>query len=163
MLGFLVSAALHVALAGSAQNHVSLRLKGCTVTAADPEEPGLTESPVYYGEVLVGASRQSFQLLFDTGSSFLWVPSSSCSSAACVLHEKYRRLQMGEAEVSQGVAMSFASGKLVGFPAHDKFCLGGDRPLKLCAAMDLHAAEQESDFPFIDMPFDGILGRDLGE
>ena len=60
--------------------------------------------------------------------------------------------------------MSFASGKLVGLPAHDKFCLGGgvpqlrpllvlgeegcylcadaDRPLKLCAAMDLHAAEQ---------------------
>ncbi|CAE7828866.1 PGA [Symbiodinium sp. CCMP2456] len=107
---------------------------------------------------MVGPSRQSFQLLFDTGSSFLWVPSSSCSSSACMLHKKYRRLQTGEAEVSQGVAMSFASGNLVGLPAHDKFCLGGDRPSKLCATMDLHAAEQESDFPFIDMPFDGILG-----
>ncbi|CAE7576629.1 cardB [Symbiodinium natans] len=164
MLAFVGVAFL--ALAQGLANFVDLRLKGCTVMAADEGE-GLSRSPVYYGEVKVGPARQSFQLLFDTGSSFLWVPSSTCSSAACLLHKKYHRLQSDDAEVHEGVAVSFSTGELVGLPARDQFCLGGshantDNPSELCAELDLHAAEQESDFPFIDMPFDGILGLNLG-
>ncbi|KAF9206633.1 hypothetical protein BGZ49_002089 [Haplosporangium sp. Z 27] len=43
----------------------------------------------YYGVVSVGTPGQAIRLDFDTGSSDIWFPSSSCKTKACLNHRRF--------------------------------------------------------------------------
>jgi hypothetical protein len=127
----------------------------------------------YYGTVSVGSPPQSFQVVFDTGSGNLLLPSKECTDEACTSHKRYdaslsaTSMQVAFADqptqpvapdgTRDVVTITFGTGEMSGVYVRDNVCFGGE----ICAQGNLIAATEESDEPFSLVPFDGILGLSL--
>jgi len=109
----------------------------------------------YYGEIGLGTPEQTFTVVFDTGSSNLWVPSTHCRSIACFLHKKYDS-KLSETYVKNGTdfAIQYGSGALEGFISHDKLTLGD----LVIENQGFAESTKEPGLTFAMARFDGILG-----
>jgi hypothetical protein len=135
-------------------------------------ESQLLHALQYYGEVAVGTPPQTFTVIFDTGSGHLLVPSAQCESAACKSHKSFlaknsntsmpvgwadEPLKRAEDESDRDTkVINFASGDCVGQFTRDRVCLGGSK--LFCADADFIEMIEESDDPFKDASWDGVLG-----
>jgi hypothetical protein len=76
----------------------------------------------YYGPVSVGG--QQFQVIFDTGSSNLWVPAENCSS--CGSHPKYDPTKSKTYKADGRIFdIMYGSGPVSGIVAQDDVTVGG--------------------------------------
>jgi len=77
----------------------------------------------YYGPISVGTPGQSFNVIFDTGSSNLWIPGSGCSG--CGSHSKYTS-SSSSSYVANGTkfAIQYGSGPVSGFCSDDSVTVG---------------------------------------
>jgi len=111
----------------------------------------------YYGPIELGTPGQTFNVIFDTGSSNLWVPSATCDifELACRTHNRYDSTESSTYKANgTEFVIHYGSGSVEGFLSTDTCCVAG-----VCA-MDQTFAEvtHEPGIAFIAAHFDGILG-----
>lgn len=104
----------------------------------------------YYGEIQVGGpGSQKFEVVFDTGSGHLVLPSTMCRSETCVAHRRYKRkasllaedidvdgTRVKPGEMRDQITVSFGTGEVTGVFMRDRICLGSP----LAAGPDLDSA-----------------------
>lgn len=125
----------------------------------------------YYGEIGIGSPPQKFNVIFDTGSSDLWVVSSKCTSDICRNHQKFDfqashtyeyvagNEENEEDEVEQGVVqVEYGTGSIQGHTGKDIVTLA-DNQIMLQDQVIVDAFDISRDF--IGSPFHGIFGLGL--
>ena len=109
----------------------------------------------YFGEIALGTPPQKFKVVFDTGSSNLWVPSSSCWSPACFLHSLYRSSKSTSfSKNGTELVINYGSGGVKGFFSNDHVSIGGLQAQNITFG----EATSLSGVSFLAAKFDGILG-----
>nr|Q18DC9.1 RecName: Full=Renin; AltName: Full=Angiotensinogenase; AltName: Full=Renin-like aspartic protease; AltName: Full=Renin-like aspartic protease EOC51; AltName: Full=SVAP EOC51; AltName: Full=Snake venom aspartic protease EOC51; Flags: Precursor [Echis ocellatus]CAJ55260.1 renin-like aspartic protease [Echis ocellatus] len=110
----------------------------------------------YYGEISIGTPAQIFKVVFDTGSSNLWVPSRQCSPlySACVSHNRYDSSESSTYKPKgTKITLTYAQGYIKGFFSQDIVRVA-DIPI----IQFFTEAIALPSIPFIFARFDGVLG-----
>ncbi|KAI4553185.1 hypothetical protein MJT46_016479 [Ovis ammon polii x Ovis aries] len=113
----------------------------------------LREQSVYLGNITIGTPPQEFQVLFDTGSSDLWVPSLLCNSSTCAKHVMFRHhLSSTYRPTNKTFTIFYGVGIIEGVVVRDTVRIG-----------DLVSTDQTFGLSFAEsgfenITFDGILG-----
>jgi hypothetical protein len=114
------------------------------------------ENSQYYGEIALGTPEQKFNVIFDTGSSDLWVASSHCDDS-CGRHAKYDGSK-SSSYVVNGTAfdIEYGSGPVSGYESQDTLNFGGFKVQNQIFAEVTDASGLGAAYKL--GKFDGILG-----
>ncbi|XP_025142231.3 pepsin F-like isoform X2 [Bubalus bubalis] len=110
---------------------------------------------VYIGTIAIGTPPQEFRVIFDTGSSDLWVPSIHCHSPSCLTHNLFNPHKSTTFRLlDKSVDIIYASGRIKGVLGQDIIQIGNLLHFNQTFAM----SQKLSKNFFQNAPFDGILG-----
>lgn len=109
----------------------------------------------YYGPIGLGNPPQEFNLIFDTGSSNLWVPSRQCNSFACLLHKRYDSTKSTTFKANAtDFQIRYGTGAVEGFISTDDMTVGG----LTIKSQGFGETTKMPGFTFAFAKFDGIMG-----
>uniref|UniRef100_A0A7M4E635 Peptidase A1 domain-containing protein n=1 Tax=Crocodylus porosus TaxID=8502 RepID=A0A7M4E635_CROPO len=113
----------------------------------------------YYGTIYIGTPPQEFTVVFDTGSSNLWVPSITCKSPAC---QNHRRFDPSKSSTYHGtgtsISIQYGTGSMAGVVGSDTVLVSS----LIDTNQQLALSTSEPGPFFTYSKFDGILGLGLG-
>jgi hypothetical protein len=119
----------------------------------------------YYAIIKVGTPPQEFKVIFDTGSSNLWVQSNICKSQSCLQHKGFNHLSSTSFKkhyVNGRIpvfGIRYGTGNIKGEFVKDKVSIAG---LEITDQI-FGLTYEEQGFAFMNVPFDGILGLSLSK
>nr|AAB53228.1 pregnancy-associated glycoprotein 7 [Ovis aries] len=107
----------------------------------------------YVGNITIGTPPPEFQVVFDSTSSDLWVPSIFWNSSTCSTLVRFKHRQSSTFRTTNKTFwITYGAGTMKGVVAHDTVRIGDlvsiDQPFGLSMA----------EYGFMDRRFDGILG-----
>ncbi|XP_069907359.1 pepsin-3-like [Oryctolagus cuniculus] len=109
----------------------------------------------YFGTISIGTPPQDFTVIFDTGSSNLWVPSTYCSSAACTVHNQFNPDDSSTFQAtSETLSITYGTGSMTGILGYDTVNVGSIEDTNQIFGL----SETEPGSFLYYAPFDGILG-----
>nr|XP_045013695.1 gastricsin [Jaculus jaculus] len=118
-------------------------------------EPIAYMDAAYFGEISIGTPPQNFLVLFDTGSSNLWVPSVYCRSLACTTHPRFNPSKSSTYFTDgQTFSLQYGTGSLTGFFGYDTLTVQGIQ----VPNQEFGLSENEPGTNFVYAKFDGIMG-----
>lgn len=141
------------------QNVLQLRMPSPSISLGSDEHDIVVndyQNAQYYGVISLGDPAQEFEVVFDTGSSNLWVPSSKCW-LTCGRHAKYTESKSSSYEEDgSDFKIVYGSGPVEGFMSEDTLGIAGlevagQKFAEITNAKGLGAA-------YALGRFDGILG-----
>jgi hypothetical protein len=114
----------------------------------------------YYSLIKVGTPPQKFKVIFDTGSSNLWIQSSICKTAGCIQHKGFdtsesssfsKHYVTGKVPI---FSIRYGTGKITGEFVEDIVDVAGIKIDRQVFGLTY----REEGFAFQNVPFEGILG-----
>jgi len=108
----------------------------------------------YFGEVDIGVPPQKFKVIYDSGSSNLWVPSKSCTNCKRGSPAYDSKSSSAYTEDGQSFSLQYGTGSCNGFISTDSVTMGG----LTMTNFKFGEVTKEAEDVFGQAPFDGILG-----
>jgi len=109
----------------------------------------------YYGSLYIGSQHTYFEYIFDTGSPWLWIPTTDCTSCSMdglfetSLSSSFTQLQQDKTTIT------YNTGEVSGFISTETFCLSAND--SYCVDDQQFIAVTET-FDLDYLQSDGILG-----
>merc|ERR1712241_639045 len=118
----------------------------------------------YFGPLTIGNPPQNFTVIFDTGSSNLWVPSEKCdphigTGFACLNHRRYDS-EASDTWTEDGTRfeIQYGTGSMVGFQSIDDVDIAPFSGGLVAKQATFAEAVEEPGITFVAAMFDGIMG-----
>ena len=155
--------AQHVELVSSTSDDATLRLiervndehRRASRPAMLMQELRNFKNTQYVGTIGIGTPPQPFAVIFDTGSSNLWVPSVSCEAPGCLTHPRFDAKASSSYNTNGSLfGIRYGTGEVSGLLAQDAVTLG---PLTVPGQIFGEVTDQKGT-PFAPGAFSGILG-----
>ncbi|XP_032158740.1 chymosin-like [Mustela erminea] len=109
----------------------------------------------YFGKIYIGTPPQEFTVVFDTGSSDLWVPSVYCKSYACQKHHRFDPTKSSTFQnLNEPLSIQYGTGSMQGFLGLDTVTVSNIVDPQ--QTVGLSTKEPGNVFTYSE--FDGILG-----
>jgi len=154
---------LHLNKEADAAKSRNLRSSGEDITLQKSESEAIKDysNAQYYGVVEIGTPPQSFEVIFDTGSSNLWVPKVGCTHCGLpfISHKsKYDDSKSSTYEVDGAdFEIMYGSGSVSGFFSKDDVTLADDIVINAVEFAEVTDAGGLG-MAYSIGKFDGILG-----